>query len=155
MVEAGLLYSGDDIPVPYDRFRDRVMYTITVVGGRVIALGGRALEKDVSAKYLNSPETPLFHKGDNLYNLASARLAAHNGSSLVVVEGYIDVIAMVGAGFPASVAPLGTALTESQLALLWRIADEPILCFDGDKAGQKAAWRAADLGPPHLKPGKN
>jgi DNA primase len=155
MIEAGLLYSGDDIPVPYDRFRDRVMFPITDLRGRVIAFGGRALEKDVSAKYLNSPETPLFHKGDNLYNLAPARLAAHNGSALVVVEGYIDVIAMVGAGFPASVAPLGTALTESQLALLWRIADEPILCFDGDKAGQKAAWRAADMALPHLKPGKS
>jgi DNA primase len=121
----------------------------------VIAFGGRALEKDVAAKYLNSPETPLFHKGDNLYNLAPARLAAHNGSPLVVVEGYVDVIAMVGAGFPASVAPLGTALTENQLALLWKMADEPILCFDGDKAGQKAAWRAADLALPHLAPGKS
>jgi DNA primase len=155
MVEAGLLVSGDDIPVPWDRFRDRVMFPITDVRGRVIAFGGRALEKDVPAKYLNSPETPLFHKGDNLYNLSSARLATHNGAALVVVEGYVDVIAMVGAGYPASVAPLGTALTENQLALLWKMADEPILCFDGDKAGQKAAWRAADLALPHLKPGKS
>jgi DNA primase len=155
MVEAGLLVAADDIPVPYDRFRDRVMFPITDIRGRVIAFGGRALEKDVPAKYLNSPETPLFHKGDNLYNLAPARLAAHNGGALVVVEGYIDVIAMVGAGFAASVAPLGTALTENQLALLWKMADEPILCFDGDKAGQKAAWRAADLALPHLKPGKS
>ena len=155
MVEAGLLIAGDDIPVPYDRFRDRVMFPIADMRGRVIAFGGRALEKDVPAKYLNSPETPLFHKGDNLYNLAPARLAAHNGSALVVVEGYVDVIAMVGAGFPASVAPLGTALTENQLALLWKMADEPILCFDGDKAGQKAAWRAADLALPHLLPGKS
>jgi DNA primase len=155
MVEAGLLIAGDDIPVPYDRFRDRVMFPIADLRGRVIAFGGRALEKDVAAKYLNSPETPLFHKGDNLYNLAPARLAAHNGSALVVVEGYVDVIAMVGAGFPASVAPLGTALTENQLALLWKMADEPILCFDGDKAGQKAAWRAADLALPHLAPGKS
>src|SRR6201992_175384 len=155
MVEAGLLVSGDDIPVPWDRFRDRVMFPITDLRGRVIAFGGRALEKDAPAKYLNSPETPLFHKGDNLYNLAPARLATHNGSALVVVEGYVDVIAMVGAGFPASVAPLGTALTENQLALLWKRAAEPILCFDGDKAGQKAAWRAADLALPHLKPGKS
>jgi DNA primase len=155
MVEAGLLVSGDDIPVPWDRFRDRVMFPITDVRGRVIAFGGRALEKDVPAKYLNSPETPLFHKGDNLYNLAAARLATHNGATLVVVEGYVDVIAMVGSGYPASVAPLGTALTENQLALLWKMADEPILCFDGDKAGQKAAWRAADLALPHLKPGKS
>jgi DNA primase len=155
MVEAGLLVAGDDIPVPYDRFRDRVMFPITDVRGRVIAFGGRALEKDVAAKYLNSPETPLFHKGDTLYNLAGARLAAHNGSALVVVEGYIDVIAMVGAGFAASVAPLGTALTEHQLTLLWKMADEPILCFDGDKAGQKAAWRAADLALPQLAAGKS
>src|SRR3954452_7403947 len=166
MIEAGLLYHGEDIPGPYDRFRDRVMFPIADLRGRVIAFGGRALEKDVSAKYLNSPETPLFHKGDNLYNLSSAREAVHsagkstqpaqnNGARLVVVEGYVDVIAMVGAGFAASVAPLGTALTENQLALLWKMVDEPILCFDGDKAGQKAAWRAADLALPHLKPGKS
>src|SRR6266700_693862 len=155
MVEAGLLIAGSDIPVPYDRFRDRVMFPITDQRGRVIAFGGRALEKDVPAKYMNSPETPLFHKGDNLYNYAGARQAAHDGRPLVVVEGYIDVIAMVTAGFTSTVAPLGTALTESQLALLWKMADEPILCFDGDKAGRKAAWRAADLALPHLKPGKS
>jgi DNA primase len=155
MVEAGLLIAGDDIPVPYDRFRDRVMFPITDHRGRVIAFGGRALEKDVPAKYLNSPETPLFHKGDNLYNLATARQAAHDGSALIVVEGYVDVIAMVTSGFAGSVAPLGTALTENQLALLWKMADEPILCFDGDKAGQKAAYRAADLALPQLKPGKS
>ena len=155
MVEAGLLVAGDDIPVPYDRFRDRVMFPITDARGRVIAFGGRALEKDVPAKYLNSPETPLFHKGDNLYNLATARQATHNGAPLVVVEGYVDVIAMVTTGFAATVAPLGTALTENQLALLWKMADEPILCFDGDRAGQKAAYRAADLALPHLKPGKS
>ena len=155
MVEAGLLVSGDDIPVPYDRFRDRVMFPITDARGRVIAFGGRALEKDVPAKYLNSPETPLFHKGDNLYNLATARQATHNGSPLIVVEGYVDVIAMVTAGFGGAVAPLGTALTENQLALLWKMADEPILCFDGDRAGQKAAYRAADLALPALLPGKS
>jgi DNA primase len=155
MIETGLLIGGEDIPVPYDRFRDRVMFPITDARGRVIAFGGRALEKDVPAKYLNSPETPLFHKGDNLYNLASARQAAHDGSPLVVVEGYVDVIAMVGVGYGASVAPLGTALTENQLAALWKMADEPILCFDGDRAGQKAAWRAAELALPHLAPGKS
>src|ERR1700759_4469407 len=155
MVEAGLCIGGDDIPVPYDRFRDRVMFPISDARGRVIAFGGRALEKDVAAKYLNSPETPLFHKGDNLYNLATARQAAHNRAPLVVVEGYVDVIAMVTAGFAGSVAPLGTALTENQLALLWKMADEPILCFDGDRAGQKAAYRASDLAIPHLKPGKS
>src|SRR5205085_6253938 len=128
---------------------------ITDLRGRVIAFGGRALEKDVAAKYMNSPETPLFHKGDNLYNHAPARLATHNGSPLIVVEGYVDVIAMVTSGFAATVAPLGTALTENQLALLWKMADEPILCFDGDKAGQKAAYRAADMALPHLKPGKS
>ena len=155
MIETGLLIGGDDIPVPYDRFRDRVMFPIADARARVIAFGGRALEKDVPAKYLNSPETPLFHKGDNLYNLATARQAAHDGSPLVVVEGYVDVIAMVGVGYGASVAPLGTALTENQLMLLWKMADEPILCFDGDRAGQKAAWRAAELALPHLAPGKS
>src|ERR1700744_3958868 len=155
MVEAGLLIGGDEIPVPYDRFRDRVMFPITDFRGRVIAFGGRALEKDVPAKYLNSPETPLFHKGDNLYNLATARQATHNGAPLVVVEGYVDVIAMVTVGFAGSVAPLGTAFTENQLALLWKMADAPILCFDGDRAGQKAAWRAADLALPLLNPGKS
>ncbi|KRR17948.1 DNA primase [Bradyrhizobium retamae] len=155
MVEAGLLIGGDDIPVPYDRFRDRVMFPIADARGRVIAFGGRALEKDVPAKYLNSPETPLFHKGDNLYNLGPARQAAHDGSPLIVVEGYVDVIAMVTAGFAGAVAPLGTALTENQLALLWKMADEPILCFDGDRAGQKAAYRAADLALPNLAPGKS
>ncbi|MEH2523241.1 MULTISPECIES: DNA primase [unclassified Bradyrhizobium] len=155
MVEAGLLVAGEDKPVPFDRFRDRVMFPITDARGRVIAFGGRALEKDVPAKYLNSPETPLFHKGDNLYNLATARQATHNGSPLIVVEGYVDVIAMVTAGFAGAVAPLGTALTENQLALLWKMADEPILCFDGDRAGQKAAYRAADLALPNLLPGKS
>jgi DNA primase len=155
MIETGLLIGGDDIPVPYDRFRDRVMFPITDARGRVIAFGGRALEKDVPAKYLNSPETPLFHKGDNLYNIATARQAAHDGSPIVVVEGYVDVIAMVGTGYPGAVAPLGTALTENQLALLWKMADEPILCFDGDRAGQKAASRAAELALPHLAPGKS
>jgi DNA primase len=155
MVEAGLLVAGDDIPVPYDKFRDRVMFPITDIRNRVIAFGGRALEKEVAAKYMNSPETPLFHKGDNLYNLSTARAATHNGAALIVVEGYVDVIAMVTTGFAATVAPLGTALTENQLMLLWKMADEPILCFDGDKAGQKAAFRAADLALPHLKPGKS
>ncbi|MEY9269321.1 DNA primase catalytic core [Bradyrhizobium elkanii] len=155
MVEAGLLIGGEDIPVPYDRFRDRVMFPITDARGRVIAFGGRALEKDVPAKYLNSPETTLFHKGDNLYNLFTARQAAHDGAQLIVVEGYVDVIAMVTSGFPGAVAPLGTALTENQLGLLWKMVDEPILCFDGDRAGQKAAYRAADIALPQLKPGKS
>ncbi len=144
MVEAGLLVSGDDIPLPFDRFRDRVMFPITDFRGRNIAFGGRALEKDAQAKYLNSPETPLFHKGATLYNIAAARQAAHDGAHVVAVEGYVDVIAMVTAGFPAAVAPLGTALTEDQLALLWKMADEPVLCFDGDKAGLRAAYRAVE-----------
>ncbi len=155
MVEAGLLIGGEDIPVPYDRFRDRVMFPIADLRGRIIAFGGRALEKDAQAKYLNSPETPLFHKGDNLYNFAPARKAAHDGAQIVVVEGYVDVIAMVTSGFTGAVAPLGTALTENQLGLIWKMTDEPILCFDGDRAGQKAAYRAADLALPLLKPGKS
>jgi DNA primase len=150
-----LLISGDDIPLPFDLFRDRVMFPITDFRGRVVAFGGRALDPDAPAKYLNSPETPLFHKGSTLYNGAAARQAAHQGAPLIAVEGYIDVIAMVRAGFAATVAPLGTALTEDQLALLWRMADEPILCFDGDGAGRRAAYRAIDLALPHLKPAKS
>src|SRR6476659_6793368 len=155
MVEAGMLVSGDGIPVPYDRFRDRVMFPISDLRGRVVAFGGRALDKDVPAKYLNSPETPLFHKGALLYNGAPARAATHDGHPLIAVEGYVDVIAMVTAGFPATVAPLGTALTDDQLGLLWRMADEPILCFDGDAAGRRAAYRAVDLALPSLRPGKS
>jgi len=155
MVEAGLLVAADDIPVPYDRFRDRVMFPIADLRGRVIAFGGRALEKDAQAKYLNSPETPLFHKGATLYNIASARAAAHKGAAVIAVEGYVDVIAMVRAGYEATVAPLGTALTAEQLVLLWRMADEPILCFDGDGAGRRAAYRAVDVALPLLKPGKS
>src|SRR5579872_4383553 len=145
MIETGLLIGGDDIPLPYDRFRDRVMFPITDARGRVIAFGGRALRPDVPAKYLNSPETPLFHKGDVLYNFDTARAAAHDKGEIIAVEGYVDVIAMVRAGLPHAVAPLGTALTENQLNLLWKTVPEPTLCFDGDRAGQKAAFRAADL----------
>src|SRR5262252_9816041 len=155
MIETGLLVSGEDIAVPYDRFRDRVMFPISDWRGRVIGFGGRALDKEASAKYLNSPETPLFHKGGTLYNIAGARKAAHEGAAVIAVEGYIDVIAMVTAGFEATVAPLGTALTAEQLALMWRMADEPILCFDGDDAGRRAAYRAVDLALPLLKPGKS
>ncbi len=146
MVETGLLIAGDAIPVPYDRFRDRVMFPIGDVRGRIIAFGGRALEKDVPAKYLNSPETPLFHKGDTLYNLSAARQAAHDGATLIAVEGYVDVIAMVNVGFNATVAPLGTALTENQLGLLWKMADEPVLCFDGDSPAS-----ARPIAPPTLR----
>jgi DNA primase len=155
MIDAGLLVAGEDIPVPYDRFRDRVMFPITDVRGRVIAFGGRALEKDAQAKYLNSPETTLFHKGATLYNIAAARAAAHKGAPLIAVEGYIDVIAMVTAGFEATVAPLGTALTADQLVLLWKMADEPTLCFDGDAAGRRAAYRAVNLALPLIRPGKS
>src|SRR5262249_12246514 len=146
------------------RFRDRVMFPISDWRGRVIAFGGRALEKDVPAKYLNSPETPLFRKGGTLYNIAAARTAAHDAGKsaadsllgrVIAVEGYIDVIPLVTAGFAARVAPPGTALTVDQLALMWRMADEPILCFDGDAAGRRAAHRALDLALPLIKPGKS
>jgi DNA primase len=155
MIEAGLLIAGEDIPVSYDRFRDRVMFPIADFRGKIIAFGGRALSPDAQAKYLNSPETPLFSKSRVLYNGQSARAATRKGGHVVVVEGYIDVIACVAAGFEATVAPLGTALTEDQLGLLWQMADEPILCFDGDAAGLKAAYRAIDTALPHLKPGKS
>ena len=153
MAEAGLVIAGEDIPVAYDRFRDRVMFPIRDPRGRVIAFGGRALSKDVPAKYLNSPETPLFHKGQVLYNLDKARGPAHERGQIIAVEGYVDVIAMHRAGLPQAVAPLGTALTEDQLRILWKQAAEPILCFDGDTAGLKAAYRALDLALPLLQPG--
>jgi DNA primase len=155
LAELGLLVSGEDIAVPYDRFRDRVMFPIADGRGRVVAFGGRAMSADVPAKYLNSPDTPLFNKGRLLYNLHQARQPAHERGTLVAVEGYVDVIAMTMAGFPNAVAPLGTALTEEQLALLWRFADEPILCFDGDKAGRRAAYRAIDVALPSLSAAKS
>jgi DNA primase len=140
--------------VPYDRFRDRVMFPITDLARPRHRLRRPRAGKGRSGKIPEFAGTPLFHKGDNLYNLATARQATHNGSPLIVVEGYVDVIAMVTAGFGGAVAPLGTALTENQLALLWKMADEPILCFDGDRAGQKAAYRAADLALPNLLPAR-
>ena len=135
----GLVVHGPDIAVSYDRFRDRIMFPIEDTRGRVIAFGGRALSPDVPAKYLNSPETDLFHKGNILYNLARARKTAGKDGSLIAVEGYMDVIALNQAGFENAVAPLGTALTENQLDLMWRVAGEPLLCFDGDTAGVRAA----------------
>ena len=155
MIEAGLLVHGPDIPVAYDRFRDRVMFPICDRSGKVIAFGGRAMEQDAQAKYLNSPETALFHKGACLYNHHRARLAAHKADRVIAVEGYIDVIALHGAGVAETVAPLGTALTPEQCALLWRMADEPILCFDGDRAGRKAAFRAVETALPLIGPGKS
>jgi DNA primase len=153
MVASGMLIGGDDIPVAYDRFRHRVMFPITDLKGRVVAFGGRALDPDAPAKYLNSPETPLFHKGAVLFNAHAARGPAHDKNQVIVVEGYMDVIALAESGFPQAVAPLGTALTEDQLKLLWRMAPEPILCFDGDAAGRRAAFRAVETALPHLRPG--
>jgi DNA primase len=155
MIASGMLIGGDDIPVAYDRFRNRVMFPITDLKNRTIAFGGRALEADAPAKYLNSPETPLFHKGHILFHAAAARPVAHDRGRVIAVEGYMDVVALTAAGFSESVAPLGTALTEDQAKLLWRMADEPILCFDGDAAGKKAAFRAIDTVLPHLVAGKS
>ncbi|MGD1036386.1 MAG: DNA primase [Roseiarcus sp.] len=155
MIETGLLTHGEGIAVPYDRFRDRAMFPIHDRSGRVVAFGGRALEPGAKAKYLNSPETELFHKGGLLFNHHRARKCAHERREVVVVEGYIDVIAMTQAGFAHTVAPLGTALTPDQCALLWSMASEPILCFDGDKAGQRAAFRAIDTALPLIGAGKS
>jgi DNA primase len=155
MIDSGLLIHGEDIAVPYDRFRDRVMFPIADRAGRVIAFGGRALGADVQPKYLNSPETPLFHKGAILYNHHKARQAAHQKGSVIAVEGYLDAISMSAAGFPNVVAPLGTALTAEQCALLWKMAQEPVLCFDGDRAGSKAAYRAIDLALPLIGVGRS
>jgi DNA primase len=155
MIEAGLLIHGDGIAVPYDRFRDRVMFPIHDRSGRVIAFGGRSMEAGAKAKYLNSPETPLFHKGSLLFNHHRARQPAHDSGEILVVEGYIDAIAMSEGGFPNVVAPLGTALTPDQCGLLWAMANEPILCFDGDNAGRKAAFRAVEMALPLIGAGKS
>jgi DNA primase len=158
MAEAGLLIHGEDIPVPYESFRDRLMFPIADRSGRIIAFGGRTLEKDGQPKYKNSPETPLFHKGSVLYNHHVARKCAHElgaQATVIVVEGYVDVISMAQAGVGNCVAPLGTALTPDQCALLWKMAEEPVLCFDGDKAGRKAAYRALDMALPYLGEGRS
>jgi DNA primase len=153
MAEAGLLIAGEDVPVAFDRFRNRIIFPIRDGRGRVIAFGGRAMSPDAPAKYLNSPDTDLFRKGTVLYNIDLARGPAHRQGTVVAVEGYMDVIALARAGFGNAVAPLGTALTENQLTLLWRLAAEPIVCFDGDEAGRKAAYRALDVALPLLRPG--
>ena len=154
IVEAGLAIQPEDKREPYDRFRGRVMFPINDRRGRVIAFGGRVMGTG-EPKYLNSPETPLFHKGANLYCLDRARLAVTKDQPVIVAEGYMDVIALHGAGFTGSVAPLGTALTEGQLGELWKLADEPFLCFDGDNAGRRAASRAAERALPLLRAGKS
>ncbi len=159
LVEAGLLIEPEDrTRQPWDRFRNRIMFPIRDPRGRLVAFGGRAMEKDAKAKYLNSPETALFHKGRVLYRYPEARksLVAPNNPArgLIVAEGYMDVIALARAGFEQAVAPLGTALTEDQLDLLWRAGPEPILCFDGDKAGIRAAFRSIERALPKLKPGQ-
>jgi DNA primase len=154
IVEAGLAIQPEDGREPYDRFRGRVMFVINDRRGRAIAFGGRVMGAG-EPKYLNSPETPLFHKGANLYCLDRARQAATKDQPVIVAEGYMDVIALHGAGFTGAVAPLGTALTEGQLGELWKLADEPYLCFDGDNAGRRAASRAAERALPLLRPGKS
>lgn len=154
LIEAGLLIRPpEENPGPtYDRFRGRVIFPIADRRGRIIAFGGRILGEG-EPKYLNSPETPIFHKGRTLYGLAQARKPAQDKGEVIVAEGYMDVIALYMGGFAHSVAPLGTALTEDHMRELWRLAPEPILCFDGDAAGQRAAVRAAERALPLLAPG--
>lgn len=159
LVETGLLIAPEDGGAAYDRFRDRIIFPILDVRGRVVSFGGRAMDPQARAKYLNGPETVVFHKGHQLYGLSEARkiiAAAPSGEDppLVVVEGYMDVIACQRAGVPA-VAAMGTALGEDQMEVLWRHHPEPTLCFDGDRAGRQAAGRAIDRALPLLKPGKS
>ena len=152
LIEAGLLIDPDGERDSYDRFRGRLMLPIRDIRGRAIAFGGRILGQG-EPKYLNSPDTPLFDKGRTLYNIDRASPASRQSGRIIVVEGYMDVIALAQAGFGEAVAPLGTALTEHQIERLWKMADVPILCFDGDAAGQKAAMRAAIRALPLLRPG--
>ncbi len=155
IIDAGLAAKPDDGGAPYDRFRGRIIFPIRNPRGRCIALGGRAMAADARAKYLNSPETELFDKGRSLYNHGPAREAAGKGQPLIVAEGYMDVIALVEAGFGATVAPLGTAITEDQLRLMWRIHPEPVIALDGDTAGLRAAMRVIDLALPMLAAGQS
>jgi DNA primase len=152
IIEAGLAIAPDDGGAPYDRFRGRIMFPIRDSRGRCIAFGGRAMAVDARAKYLNSPETPLFDKGRSLYNAGPARAAVGKDQPLIVAEGYMDVIALVRAGFDAAVAPLGTAITEDQLRMIWRLSPEPIIALDGDAAGLRAGYRLMELALPHLGP---
>ncbi|VDC48796.1 DNA primase [Brevundimonas mediterranea] len=158
LVEAGLLISPESGGQPYDRFRDRLMFPILDARGRIVSFGGRAMNPDDRAKYLNGPESPLFHKGATLYGLPEARrilgAESRNDQAIIVVEGYMDVIACQRAGLPA-VAPMGTALTEEQMERLWRVSHEPVLCFDGDAAGLRAAYRAIERSLPLLKAGRS
>lgn len=160
LIEAGLLIEPEDRSrSPWDRFRNRIMFPIHDSKGRLVAFGGRAMEKDAKAKYLNSPETPIFSKGRLLYNYHRARKVVSDPKSgarnMIVAEGYMDVIALARAGFPQTVAPMGTALTEDQLELLWRAGPEPVLCFDGDQAGLRAAFRSIERALPLLRPGQS
>ncbi|MDD8022060.1 MAG: DNA primase [Paracoccaceae bacterium] len=154
IVEAGICARPEGGGEPYDRFRGRIIFPIRDARGRAISLGGRAMDPNARAKYLNGPETPLFDKGRNLYNHGPAREACGKGAALIVCEGYMDVIALVEAGFGGAVAPLGTAVTEDQLRLMWRIHDEPVIALDGDAAGTRAALRVIDLALPLLEAGK-
>jgi DNA primase len=151
LIEAGLMRESEDNRPPYDLFFNRVMFPIRDRTGRVISFGGRIMG-DGQPKYVNGPETPLFSKRRTLYGLDFARIAARQGAAIVACEGYMDVIALHQSGFPGAVAPLGTALTEDQLTELWRLSPVPILCFDGDAAGQRAALRVADIAMPSLTP---
>lgn len=155
VIDAGLAAESDRGGAPYDRFRGRIIFPIRDVRGRAIALGGRAMDPNARAKYLNSPETPLFDKSRTLYNHGPAREAAGKGKPLIVAEGYMDVIALSEAGFTATVAALGTAITEHHLRMLWRIAPEPILALDGDTAGIRAAMRVIDIALPLLEAGQS
>jgi len=158
LADAGLSILPDDGGEPYDRFRGRVMFPIKDPRDRLVAFGGRAMSKEVRAKYLNSPETELFHKGSLLYRYPEARAFAHDpkikAKGLIVAEGYMDVIAFARAGLGQAVAPLGTALTENQLRLLWRVGPEPVVCLDGDAAGKRAAALAAERALELLEPGR-
>ncbi|MGA9602951.1 MAG: DNA primase [Methyloceanibacter sp.] len=153
LLEAGLLVKPDDGRPSYDRFRNRLTIPILDVKSRVIGFGARALDPNAEPKYLNSPETRLFDKGSTIFNFARARQAAFDKGELVVVEGYMDVLALHQAGFTNAVATLGTAFTERQMEQLWLLAPEPIICFDGDRAGEAAAARAIDRMLPMLKEG--
>ena len=155
ILDTGLFYKNEKYNRYVNRFHSRIIFPIKNLTGDVIAFGGRNINNENTAKYINSPETEFYKKGRHIFNLDKAKSARNNEQEVIVVEGYMDAISLCSKGFKNVVAPLGTAMTERQLNLIWSLVDSPIICFDGDKAGKNAAERVIELAVPNLKPGKN
>ena len=152
LIQAGVLINSESSNKTYDRYRNRIIFPIKNMNGRVVGFGGRAID-DAKAKYINSPETELYKKRNNLYGIFEAKKHIRESDSVIVVEGYTDVLSLVSSGYKNTVASLGTALTDAQIKLIWNLTNEPIICLDGDSAGRRAAFLAAERALPLLRPG--